>query len=237
MPCPWLSGLPSSMISKDEACQYLNRGLERLGLAPLPSQPLEQLWLYFLELAKWNSKMNLVAKAPELDILETHFLDSLTLLPEIGDGPLLDVGSGAGFPGLALKIARPGLAVTLLEPRQKRVSFLRQVIRALGLHGITVLDDRLAAGDLAFVQRHGQFPVITCRALTEIDPFLAMVQSIAPLRGLVVCMKGPRAEEELAAWQQQSPASPFVLARVMRLNLPYSGAGRNLIIFQKAADG
>lgn len=223
------------MIREDEAGSYLNSGLLALGLEPLSISCLAQFWLYFLELEKWNRKMNLVAKAAEKEILETHFLDSLTLLPEINDGPLLDVGSGAGFPGLSLKIARPELSVTLLEPRQKRVSFLRHIIRSLHLSGIEVVADRLAVADQAFVEIHGQFPLITSRALSEIDPFLALVAPVSPTEGLVLCMKGPRCEEELAVWRQQSPSSPFVMERDVRFTLPFSGAGRSVVIFRKAA--
>lgn len=221
------------MIRDDEAGNYLNSGLLALGLEPLSPACLAQFWLYFLELDKWNRKMNLVAKAAEKDILETHFLDSLTLLPEVSDGPLLDVGSGAGFPGLALKIARPELSVILLEPRQKRVSFLRHVIRSLHLSGIEVVADRLSADDQAFVETHGQFPLITSRALSEIDPFLALVTPISSAGGRVLCMKGPRCEDELARWRQQSPFSPFVMERWVRFTLPFSGAERSVVIFRK----
>jgi len=221
------------MIGEDEAVRHLNHGLHALGFKPLPASCLSQLWRYFAELEKWNRKMNLVAKAAEMDILETHFLDSLTLLPEISDGPLLDVGSGAGFPGLVLKIASPALSVTLLEPRQKRVSFLQHVIRSLHLTGIEVVADRLAADDQDFVQKHGQFPTITSRALAEIDPFLALVEPISPPEGRVLCMKGPRCDEELAAWQQHSPFSPFIVERSVHFSLPFSGAGRNLVVFKK----
>jgi 16S rRNA (guanine527-N7)-methyltransferase len=221
------------MIDQDAACQHLSRGLESLGLAPLPSASLSQLWLYFTELAKWNRTINLVAQAPDPEILENHFLDSLTLLPELTAGPLLDVGSGAGFPGLVLKIARPELSVTLLEPRQKRVSFLRHIIRTLQLTGIEVVDSRLEGNDQAFSRSHGQFSIITCRALAEIAPFLAMVEAISPPQGQVLCMKGPKANEELAAWREQSPGSPFAVERQLSFSLPFSGARRSLIIFKK----
>lgn len=226
------------MIERHEACLILSRGLEALGLAPLADDRLAQLWGYFTELDKWSRTINLVAKAPAAEILENHFLDSLTLLPEIlampsAPGPLLDVGSGAGFPGLVLKIAQPDLSVTLLEPRQKRASFLRHVIRTLHLSGIEVLESRLEANGQAFRHAHGQFPLITSRALAEIGPFLAMVEAIAPPRGQVLCMKGPKAEEELAAWRRQSPASPFVVERHLSFSLPFSGARRCLVIFRK----
>ena len=221
------------MLSQDEACRHLAEGLRDLGIEPLPSSTLAQLWRYFTELMRWNRTMNLVAEAPDQGVLENHFLDSLTLLPLLGEGPLLDVGTGAGFPGLALKIARPELEVTLVEPRQKRVSFLRQVIRTLKLTGITVVADRLEGADQGFVEAHGLFPLITSRALNEIGPFLSLVEAIAPPGGRILCMKGPKADEELAAWRKQSPASPFVQERRIDFTLPFSGAGRTLLIFKK----
>lgn len=223
------------MISQEEAVTLLEHGLQTLGLSPLLAPRLTQLFAYCTELDKWNRKMNLVAQAPDEEVLENHFLDSLTLLPALADpcGPLLDVGSGAGFPGLVLKIAQPELAVCLLEPRQKRVQFLRHVIRTLKLTGIQVVEGRLHPGDAAFVQSHGQFPLITSRAVTEIGPFLDLVAAVAPTHGRVLCMKGPKADEELAAWREQWPASPFVMERAFEFTLPRSGARRRVVVFSK----
>ena len=109
---------------------FLAQGLDLMGLA-LDNQPeaLVRLALYFEELNKWNRKVNLVARTlDDRQILEDHFLDSLTLLeflaPEIRQrGTLLDIGTGAGFPGLVLKAVCPQLPVTLIEPRQNRFFF------------------------------------------------------------------------------------------------------------------
>lgn len=222
-------------LSQDKADQIITHGLATLGIEPLPAPCLSQLWRYFTELIKWNRSINLVAKASDQDIIENHFLDSLTLLPEIQSGPLLDVGSGAGFPGLVIKIACPECTVTLVEPRQKRVSFLRHIIRTLELADISVTDQRLTTNDADFLEIHGQFPVITCRALTEIAPFLDLAEAISPPQGLVICMKGPRAADELTTWKTQAPDSPFSLERCITFNLPMSGAERNLVVFRKHA--
>ena len=129
-----------------ECNEILEDGLGRLGLA-LDEAKVEALCVYFAELSKWNRKMNLVAHAAAQQVLEAHFLDSLTLLPFLRatdvQKKLLDVGSGAGFPGLVLKTVLPELEVTLIEPRQKRVSFLKHIIRTLGLKGVEVLAIRL----------------------------------------------------------------------------------------------
>nr|MBF0221057.1 class I SAM-dependent methyltransferase [Desulfobulbaceae bacterium] len=119
------------MISKEQTLSHLRKGLAQLDIE-LPSPAIcEQLYQYFAELLKWSPKVNLVAKGPELELLETHFIDSLTLVPILkkylhddNSHNLLDIGSGAGFPGLVLKITFPDLPVTLVEPRQKRTVFL-----------------------------------------------------------------------------------------------------------------
>ncbi|MDF1613812.1 16S rRNA (guanine(527)-N(7))-methyltransferase RsmG [Desulfurivibrio dismutans] len=219
-------------------------GLKRLGVPPEPAA-IARLCRYHDELLKWSRRINLVAAAPPQELLATHFLDSLTLWPLLASLnnrdpsyrlPLLDVGSGAGFPGLALKCWRPeALAVTLMEPRLKRVSFLRHVIRTLGLHdGTVVLAQRLEPEATDDQELAGRFAVITSRAFTAIAPFLALCAPLSPAGGRVICMKGPRAETELAAWRQQQPDSPYCLEQTVAFTLPFSGACRNLLVFRKA---
>ncbi|MFU8819302.1 MAG: 16S rRNA (guanine(527)-N(7))-methyltransferase RsmG [Desulfurivibrio sp.] len=213
--------------------EILTDGARRMGL-PLEPAALERLLAYYAQLLKWNRKINLVAQAPELELLETHFLDSLTLLPLLPPPdtsavplPLLDIGSGAGFPGLVLKCCLPErLDVTLVEPRQKRVAFLRQVVRTVGLGtGVRVLAQRLEPGE------RGSWPLITSRAFASIADFLALSATLSPPGGRVICMKGPRAEEELALWQQQDQADLFRLQEVRSFALPFSGAARHLLLF------
>ncbi|VAW35228.1 16S rRNA (guanine(527)-N(7))-methyltransferase [hydrothermal vent metagenome] len=212
----------------------LESGLEALDIpAPEPAA-LALLQRYFAELEKWGRKINLVARAAPEQIIENHFLDSLTLLPLIAGQKarsLLDVGSGAGFPGLALKISRPELTVTLVEPRQKRVAFLRHVIRTLRLDNIKVIEERLREDKEAW-PAYGQPDIITCRALTAIGPFLKMLTNCPP-RGTVICMKGPRLTEELKAWQQDDPASPFKHIKTLRFTMPGNKAERALAVFAK----
>ncbi len=212
----------------------LEGGLQALNIpAPEPAA-LARLQRYFTELEKWGRKINLVARAAPEHIIENHFLDSLTLLPlltEMEAQSLLDVGSGAGFPGLALKIARPELTVTLIEPRQKRVAFLRHVIRCLHLDNIKVTEERLREDKEAW-QAYGQPDIITCRALTAIGPFLRMIAGCPP-HSTIICMKGPRLKDELKAWQQDDPTSPFKHTKTLRFTMPGNKAERALAVFSK----
>ena len=226
------------MISKEQGLDHLAKGFDQLNIQLPSSEALDQLWQYFTELLKWNSKINLVAKGPELELLENHFLDSFTMVPivqkylqEEPSHSLLDIGSGAGFPGLVLKIACPDLPVTLVEPRQKRTAFLRHIARTLNLEKVTILAERVNKDDQQFTQKHGHFSLITCRALTSIQEFLEMIGQIAALDAKILFMKGPKAKDELRAWRTQPDC--FEVTSSSSLTLPFSGATRTLIVFTK----
>ncbi|MBI5558512.1 MAG: 16S rRNA (guanine(527)-N(7))-methyltransferase RsmG [Deltaproteobacteria bacterium] len=211
--------------------EILEQGCATLNLR-VSGEGLDRLARYCTELGKWNRKMNLIAQASEQEIIESHFLDSLTLLPHLPGGEkseLLDVGSGAGFPGLVVKSVLPELRLTLIEPRAKRAAFLRHMVRTLGLGQVDIREERLEPSKGS---QPATFPCITSRALTTIGEFLELTAPLSPTGGIVICMKGPKAEEEISRWRAD-PASPYTLQRLVPLTLPFSGATRNLVIFVK----
>ncbi len=210
----------------------LQKGCRKLDIA-VSDQEAELLATFYRELIKWNSKMNLVSRAAELEIIESHFLDSLTLLPHIENQTqtLLDVGTGAGFPGLVLKACFPGLRLTLVEPRSKRVTFLRHIVRTLQLDHVEILAQRLEPQPPEI--NSSRHPYITSRAVSQIHEFLDLVSSHCPSGGTVLCMKGPKADEEIQSWQNKSPSSPFTLTDRIQKILPYSQSIRNLIFFRR----
>jgi 16S rRNA (guanine527-N7)-methyltransferase len=210
----------------------LGEGAERLGLT-LSGEATARLALYFEELKKWSKKTNLVSTSgSDEELIENHFLDSLALLPTLaGDGAhLLDIGSGAGFPGLVCKAARPELSVTLVEPRQKRTVFLGHIVRTLGLDGVRLLCCRIE--DEKQLPRSASFTHITCRALTEMGSFLKMIERFAAPTTTVISMKGPKWREELAAAGEILAASPYCVAGERAYCLPFSGAQRVLVMFR-----
>ncbi len=201
-----------------------------LSLAP---EAIARLALYFDELLKWSRKVNLIAKGTDhQQIIENHFIDSLTILPLLQNGTchLLDIGSGAGFPGLVCKAAWPELAVSLVEPRVKRVSFLGHIVRTLGLSGVSILSCRIE--DTEQLPSERVFSHITSRAVNEIGPFLQMAARFAPTGPRIICMKGRKWREELDIAGEMINASPFQLDRVIELVLPFSGAQRCLVVFE-----
>ena len=156
----------------------LREGAAALDFPVSPEQD-ERIMLYFAELRKWMRRINLVARETTTEqLLELHFLDSLTLAPLVAHHPnlhLLDIGSGAGFPGLVLAAVLPEARFTLIEPRQKRAVFLRHVARRLGLSYVQVVEERV---ETLYAQHQGAYSHITGRAVAEPAAFLAMTEPL-----------------------------------------------------------
>jgi 16S rRNA (guanine527-N7)-methyltransferase len=208
-----------------DGCRSLN-----LSLSNDAAQALE---LYFNELRRWNRKINLIAKKTSASqIVENHFLDSLVLLPYI-EKPgctLVDVGTGAGFPGLVCKAASPDLCLKLVEPRLKRVSFLRHITRTLDLDNVEVMASRIEDID----RKKLSCTCITSRAVADIEEFLQMVAGLAAQETEIICMKGPKWQEELEQASACMLRMGLVLNRVEEFVLPFSAAKRALLFFQKS---
>ncbi len=227
---------------RTEVEDFLAQGLDLMGLS-LDNQPeaLARLALYFQELNKWNSKVNLVARTLDgRQILEDHFLDSLTLLeffaPEIRQqGSLLDIGTGAGFPGLVLKAVCPQLQVTLIEPRQSRFFFLKHIVRTLNLTGVSPLNVYLEGKSTADAISGQYFTFITSRAFTDIHRFLKLAFPYLAEDGRIIMMKGPAAVAELQTLMQNALPEQIRLEGKRKLSLPFSEKERWLVSFRRSA--
>jgi 16S rRNA (guanine527-N7)-methyltransferase len=167
---------------------------------PVDEAKLARLGDYLGRLLAMNERMNLTAIKDAESAWERHVLDALTLVPLLGDVPaggrLVDVGSGGGLPGIPLAIARPDLAVTLVESTQKKAGFLEAVSAALGLSNVSVHPERaerLLAGELG-----ATFDVVTARAVGRLETLAPLTVPFARPGGLVLLVKGQRADEELA---------------------------------------
>lgn len=180
-----------------------------LGASLSPAQ-LAAFGEYLRLLREWNEKFNLTAISQPQAIVTKHFLDSLTIASSVdlcAASALIDVGTGAGFPGLALKIAFPHLQVTLLDALQKRLRFLERVCEALGLQGVRLVHGR--AEDALLPQRcqlcglqqplRERFDVVTARAVASLDVLSEWTLPFAKVGGTVVAMKGPEMQAEAGA--------------------------------------
>lgn len=209
-----------------------DKGLVKLGIE-LPDELIAQLVRYGQELIKWNRKINLVAKKTSFeDIVEKHFLDSLTILPVLQslktqNTALLDIGSGAGFPGLVIKTADPLRPVTLLEPRQRRVSFLNHIVRVLKLKDVEVCQSR--TDELAETS-HPRYGIVTGRAVADVKGFLEMIKTLAEPGCFVICMQGVSGPEQ---WEAEHANDEYSREAIIHTRLPFSQAERSILIFKK----
>lgn len=161
---------------------------------------LAQLGDYVARLLAMNERMNLTAIVDPALAWERHVLDALTLVPLLAELPagarLADVGSGGGLPGIPVAIARPDLEVTLIEATQKKAAFLSAVAEVLGLENIVVLAER--AEQLGAHEHRGVFDAVTARAVGRLSVLVPLTAPLARAGGLVLLVKGQRADEELA---------------------------------------
>lgn len=207
--------------------------LALLGIS-VPPVALEQLEWLGTELLRWNRTHNLTAITDPDEIREKHLADALTLLPQLsGAARLLDLGSGAGFPALPLKIARPELEVVAVDAVAKKIAFQRHVARALRLSGFTAIHGRAENLPATPVCAPG-FDVVTARALGNL-PLLARLAApcLAP-GGRLIAMKGAEGAAELAAAQEELETLGFVCTERHELRLPVSGAERCLLVLVRS---
>lgn len=213
-----------------EIPEMLRRGCEALQLN-LNDDAFLALECYYNELQHWSRKINLIAKkqTPQ-QIIETHFLDSLILLPYVEQtDSLADIGSGAGFPGLVLKAVLPDLRLVLVEPRLKRVSFLRHIVRTLKLNNVEVMANRIEEVDgTALV-----CSTVTSRAVAEILDFLQMIEGIVGHHTRIICMKGPKWQEELERASVYMQEKDIIFERALQFELPFSGARRAILFLKR----
>jgi len=168
------------------------------------------------EMMLWNRRTNLTAVTDPFEIAIKHYLDSIAAVPFIKPGvSLLDVGSGGGFPGIPLKIMLPSLRVTLLEARRKRASFLKHVMRFLGIADVNVINDRLEQMN-ALLPSDAGFDVIASRAFSDLEQFAAHALPLLNQGGCLVAYKGMRGDKldaEVAGLEKMT------MARIGKQNL------------------
>jgi 16S rRNA (guanine527-N7)-methyltransferase len=217
-------------------------GAAGLGLTLGPEQA-EALAVHAREMLRWTRVTNLTSIADPKEIALKHFVDAIApavLIPE--NARLLDVGSGGGFPGIPLKIVRPFLAVILADSSRKKVSFLKHVIRTLGLSGIDALHARVQ--DLAARRdMKASFDVVICRALTDIGSFVGMALPLLAPDGFGIALKGKSFFEERRALCGNGRAGEAPVAGCLRevvlshktYRLPVDGSLRVLVTFRRAA--
>ncbi len=197
----------------------------------LDDRQLEQLYQFSVLLVEWNKKINLTAITDPAGIEEKHFLDCLHVAKLIKDGEsVVDVGSGAGFPGIVIKIVKPKSEVTLLEPTGKRVLFLQEVCEKLGLTGIDVAKER--AEEAGRKKWRESFDVATARAVASLPMLCEYCLPLVKEGGRFIAMKG--ASEEVNIAQVAAHKVGGEIKDIVEFSLPSDGA-RRLITIEKVS--
>ncbi len=213
--------------------EVLKDGIIELGFTPSEEQ-INAFMTYLSELKKWNKAYNLTGLKKDEDIIIKHFLDSLLYLKAIpvgidsyrnGEIRIADVGSGAGFPGIPIKIIRPEIDMYLIEPSRKKSAFLRHMIRRLKLKQIEVIEKRIE--EIKVNQELVQpVDVALTRALFSIKEFLKKTSHIVRKGGILILNKGPKVKEEINMLRE-------IKYEILPLTLPFSDVKRYLITAYK----
>lgn len=184
-------------------------------------------------LLDWNEKINLTAITEENDIIIKHFVDSLTIAKYFKDNDkIIDVGTGAGFPGIPLKISNKSLRVTLLDSLNKRIIYLNDVIEKLGLENVETIHGR--AEELSRNSKYReQYDIVTARAVANLKTLSEYCIPFVKLGGLFVCMKGSNIEEEMANAKEHIKELGCQIEEIIEFVLPETDMKRNIIIMKK----
>jgi 16S rRNA (guanine527-N7)-methyltransferase len=212
---------------------YLLESVEELGLS-LTARQVEQFARYQSLLLDWNQRMNLTAAKSPQEIQTRHFADSLTCALVTGDlnaQSLIDVGSGAGFPGLPLKILFPQMKLVLLESIAKKGAFLDQVVSMLGLEDVTIIVERAETVGHDAAHRQ-QYDWAVARAVAHLSPLLEYLLPFCRIGGHALAQKGARALEELSDAQE----AVRILGGKVRTQFPVASSAETdayLIVIEK----
>lgn len=213
----------------------LEKGLQELGF-PCSKEQINAFMVFLSELKKWNRAYSLTALKTNEDIIIKHFLDSILYLKAISPSPIrgegwgeglkvADAGTGAGFPGIPIKIIKPELDITLIESSRKKSIFLRHIIRILKLNGISVLNNRIESLGKRYEKT---YDVIVSRATFKIRDFLKKACPYIKEDGWLVVSKGPKVSEETNFLDEVHRQG--VMKKV--ITLPFIKAKRTLLMFQ-----
>lgn len=184
----------------------------------LDDHQIDQLLAYHAGLIKWNKAYNLTAVREPMAMVQRHLIDSLSILPFLSSGRLLDVGTGGGLPGMVVAITRPDISVTLLDSNGKKIRFLRQMSMELGLKSVATIQSRVESYSAE------PYDIITSRAFATLADMVQWSRHLLAPNGQFVAMKGQYPEDELAAL----PTDVQVLT-ARQLQVPGADGQRHLV--------
>ncbi len=205
----------------------LIKGGSHFGLV-LDKKQIEMLTTHATLLIKWNSRFNITAITDPMEMALKHYVDSLAIASHIpASAKVLDMGSGGGFPGIPLKIVRPDLDILMADASRKRVSFLKHVIREIGLSKLQAIHKRVEELDVQ-KKEESNFHLIVSRAFTSLDRFIRLADRLLKSTGIILAMKGDDPTDTLSREMEDQ-----YRIQNHRYNLPDSDHTRTIVICKK----
>lgn len=196
----------------------------------------EQFYNYMKLLLEWNEKINLTAITEQNDIILKHFIDSITINKYIEpSNSIIDIGTGAGFPGIPLKIMNQNKKITLVDSLNKRINFLNEVCKEISLENIQCIHARAEelASDLEYREN---YETVVSRAVARLNVLIEYMLPFVKKGGLCICMKGPNIDRELEEAKNAIKVLGGKIKSVESFFLPDSDIERNVIIIEKVAE-
>ena len=196
-------------------------------------EQMDKFYKYMNLLIEWNEKMNLTAIIEPNEIILKHFIDSITILKDIKDGSIVvDVGTGAGFPGIPLSIMNPTLKITLVDSLNKRLIFLQEVINELDLKNVELVHAR--AEEFGRNKKYREkFDVATSRAVANLATLSEYLLPLVKINGKAISMKAGNASQEIEDAKKAIKTLGGNINNIEEFNLPQSDIGRTIIIIDK----
>lgn len=198
---------------------------------PIKEEQIKKFYAYMLLLKDWNEKINLTAITDEKDIIIKHFIDSLTINKYLKDNEkVIDVGTGAGFPGIPIKIINDKINMDLLDSLNKRINFLNEVKEKCEIENINCIHSRIE--DFAIKNRE-KYDVATSRAVAKLAVLLEYLLPVVKKDGICICMKSNKAEEEINEAQKALEILGGKIEKTEEFLLPGTDIERTIIIVRK----
>lgn len=219
-------------MEKDEFFYKLQNQAQKIDIN-LTNKQLNEFYTYMNLLIEWNKNINLTAITEPEEIIKKHFIDSLTISKNIQkDSSIIDVGTGAGFPGIPLKIVREDINVVLLDALNKRLNFLNEVVKENKLENIETVHFR--AEEIGKNKKYREkYDIATSRAVAQLNILAEYLLPLVKVGGKCICMKGSNVEEELKNSKKAINLLGGEIEKIEEFILPDSDIKRNVIIIKK----
>lgn len=219
-------------MKREEFREELVKDLEQMGIS-ISEEQVGLFYCYMELLLEWNEKMNLTAITDPKEIIVKHFVDCSTVLKELEESKrIIDIGTGAGFPGVVIKILRPNLPITLVDSLNKRIIFLEEVIKTLKLEKVELIHARVE--DLARQKEYReQFDYIVSRAVAPLNVLLEYMIPFLKVGGKCICMKGSNVEEEISNAKEALNILSGEISSKKEIILPELNLPRNILEIEK----